>query len=152
VRRMGAEHPNWRGGRTVDHGYVFVKNRSHPHCNKGGYVREHILVAEEVLGRVLPDSAVVHHVNDARADNRKANLVICQDDRYHRLIHNRRRALRACGHVDWRLCCVCQTWDAPRNLVRYSQRAVAHAICKRLERNQARWRREAKLAQAKDVM
>jgi DNA-directed RNA polymerase sigma subunit (sigma70/sigma32) len=31
----------------------------------------------------------VHHVNGDRSDNRPANLVICEDQSYHQLLHQR---------------------------------------------------------------
>lgn len=50
------------GGRIRDKdGYILVKSPDHPHANSGGYVREHRLVMEGVLGRYLDPQEVVHH-------------------------------------------------------------------------------------------
>lgn len=76
----------------------------------GSYARAHILVAERALGRRLPEHAQVHHVNEDPSDNRPANLVICQDLAYHKLLHQRARALRASGHADWLRCWACKVY------------------------------------------
>lgn len=55
---------------------------------------EHIVIAERALGKFLPDGTVVHHVNDNRSENVGRNLVICQDQGYHNLLHERRDAYR----------------------------------------------------------
>lgn len=44
-------------------------------------------VASQALGKPLPKGACVHHVNGDPADNRPENLVICQDQDYHTLLH-----------------------------------------------------------------
>lgn len=55
-------------------GYVYVYFPDHPKSSKGGYIMEHILVMECLIGRHLKDDEVVHHVNHIRHDNRKENL------------------------------------------------------------------------------
>ncbi len=79
--RNGVGHPNWKGGRQVDaDGYILVWQLDHPHARRmagrksGGYVAEHRLVMEQVLGRYLEPGEVVHHLNGVHDDNRPENL------------------------------------------------------------------------------
>lgn len=78
VRQRGAPMQRngfWKGGRTIDKtGYVLVKIQNHPHANNAGYIREHRLVMEQILGRHLDPKEVVHHRNGDRSDNRPENL------------------------------------------------------------------------------
>ncbi len=66
----------WKGGRTRSKaGYVMVRAPDHPRAsNNGGYVFEHILVMEDVLGRHLLPGENVHHKNGVKDDNRPSNL------------------------------------------------------------------------------
>jgi len=75
-RRYGAVNPNWRAGRFVHRGYVYVYCPGHPFADKGGYVAEHRLVCEHTLGRMLVPGEVVHHKNGIRDDNRPGNLEV----------------------------------------------------------------------------
>lgn len=136
--KKGALNPRWKGGRILQLGYVLIKSPDHPRANQGGYVREHILVAEEALGRPLPEGAVVHHVNEDPADNRPTNLVICQDQAYHKLLHQRMRAKAACGHADWRRCVYCKEYDDPENLYVYSSAYASHRECNNADQRQRR--------------
>ena len=85
----GDAHHNWKGGRTTANGYVMILRRGHPRATVRGYVYEHVLVAEQALGKQLPGGAVIHHVNGDPTDNRSENLVICQGQGYHMGIHKR---------------------------------------------------------------
>jgi hypothetical protein len=73
--QFGTKNPNWYGGvkKTKD-GYIKVLRKGHPRSCVGGYVCEHILVMEKMLGGPLPEGAVVHHCNKDRGDNRPYNL------------------------------------------------------------------------------
>lgn len=76
---------------------------------KGREVYAHQCVAERALGRPLPAGAEVHHANEDRSDFRNANLVICQDKAYHKLLHVRLRTLKAGGNPATELlCCTCK--------------------------------------------
>lgn len=76
--QYGANNSFWKGGTVVDDaGYVLVKQDGHPRAKKhGGYVREHILVMESIIGRHLEPDEVVHHINGIKNDNRPENLMV----------------------------------------------------------------------------
>jgi hypothetical protein len=77
---------------------------------------QHIAVVEAAIGKPLPAGALVHHVNGNQRDNRPENLVACQDRAYHALLHQRQRALVACGNASFRKCKYCKRYDDPANL------------------------------------
>jgi len=85
-------NPNWGGGKCLcSQGYVLV------HVGEGKQVREHRLVAEEMLGRSLSPEEVVHHRNGDRTDNRPENLQVLPSQSEHMKIH--RTALKAVGEI-----------------------------------------------------
>lgn len=121
-----------RAGRWVNRfGYVLVWAPDHPRAASNGYALEHVVIAERVLGKPLPKGAEIHHVNERRAENTNANLVICQDDAYHKLLHTRMRALAACGNPNWRKCLYCKRYDDVDALRRHG-RGWLHPDCAQL--------------------
>lgn len=115
-------------------GYILVMVPDHPRAHKG-YVFEHILVVEAVLGKHLPDGAVVHHINGVKSDNRRENLVLCPDLAYHNLIHGRQRALEGCGRADWVRCRFCRHYGPPETMWTHPRRRYGyHRECRSAHR------------------
>jgi hypothetical protein len=72
--------------------YRFMKKKGHPRANKSGYVREHLIVAEKMIGRHLifignnhPDNEVVHHIDHNKKNNNPNNLHICSSRKHHKI-------------------------------------------------------------------
>lgn len=114
-------------------GYVFVYAPEHRRASAKGYVREHLIVAEDALGKPIPDGAEVHHVNEDKSDSRRGNLVICEDRTYHVLLHRRRRAFLACGDASALKCEFCQGYDRQSEIVTSGSHAF-HSDCRNASR------------------
>jgi hypothetical protein len=76
-----------------------IKNSGYVVVNVGVRERqyEHILIAEEMLGRKLkyfgqghPDNEVVHHIDCDKQNNSRENLLVCTHS-YHTSLHLRMR-------------------------------------------------------------
>lgn len=128
----------WKGGRMVDkQGYVRLRIPDHPHADPKGYVKEHLVVACRVLGRKLPPAAEVHHVDEDKTHNVGGNLVLCEGRAYHMLLHQRTRALDACGHANWRRCTLCQKYDDPEVMYCRRGKQAWHPDCRNDYRRRA---------------
>ncbi len=67
--RTGPSNPCFIG-RKISDGYVWAW------VDGRGYIQEHRLVAENMVGRPLERHEVVHHRNEIRSDNRPENLCV----------------------------------------------------------------------------
>ncbi len=85
----GPANANWNGGVHINKGYI--ENRT----ENGDYKREHRAIAERALGKPIDARHPIHHHDENKQNNANSNLVICEDDRYHFLLHQRAEVLRA---------------------------------------------------------
>lgn len=77
--RFGSNSPRWKGGRrraSVGGKYIYVYCPDHLDATKAGYVMEHRLVAEKMIGRRLKKNEIPHHKNGIKNDNRSENLKV----------------------------------------------------------------------------
>lgn len=75
LRPLDRTH-NGRPARLDTRGYVLVWEPDHPNKGFKGWMYEHRLVVEAVLGRYLETDEHVHHVNGVKDDNRPENLEV----------------------------------------------------------------------------
>ncbi len=66
-------------------GYVRVYVPMHPEANTWGYVYEHRVIAEQIIGRRLEKGEIVHHKNGKRWDNRPENLEVMTHEEHGKL-------------------------------------------------------------------
>lgn len=114
----------------VEGEYVRVKllERSR---HRAGWIDEHRAIAEVALGHSLPEQAEVHHFNEVKNDNRRGNLVICQDFRYHQFLHIRRGVQLAGGNPNTdKVCLDCGAAKSRESFSRSSKAGILNPRCK----------------------
>lgn len=100
--------------------------------------------AEKALGKPLPPKAVVHHLTESLAMD--SPICICDDQRYHMLLHVRTRVKTAGGNPNTdKICSHCRTvqpkTDFPKN--RYNGDGL-HSMCRTCTNERAARDRAAK--------
>lgn len=113
--KRGAECYQWKGGRSVSGGYVLVYMPDHPRAIRRR-VLEHVLVVERAMGKALSPKHPIHHVDGDGTNNAPQNLVACEDQAYHRLLHARQRALDACNNANAHPCRHCAGYDRQEDI------------------------------------
>lgn len=68
--------------------YKSVYLPNHPRAMSNGCVYEHILIAEQKLGRELKDGECVHHIDENKRNNDPNNLMIFDSVSSHTSFHN----------------------------------------------------------------
>jgi hypothetical protein len=130
LKLKGRKPHNWNGGiakvgiKGQQYGHLDVFMPNHHRAHGHGYVFEHTLIAEKALGKPLPREAVIHH-------HTSKQLVICQDQGFHNLLHKRTRALKACGHASWWKCVHCKEYDPLDKLAKHSRGSYIHPACRK---------------------
>lgn len=89
--KKGELSPRWKGSRKVSKrdGYVLIYSPDHPFARKmsgnggKGYVLEHRLVMEKIIGRYLYPDEDVNHVNGIKDDNRSDNLKLVRHNAHY---------------------------------------------------------------------
>lgn len=134
---------NFKSGRRIGgEGYVELL------VAPSTYRPEHVVVAEKALGKPLPEKACVHHVDRNPSNNAPNNLVICENWRYHTLLHARMRIIDVGGNPDIeKHCRQCKTlkpktefarsaanWDGYLNICRPCRYEYSKALRSKLRR------------------
>lgn len=72
-------------------GYIAVYRPEHPNSytseNWKGWIYEHRLIAEELLGRSLREDEVVHHLDCNKHNNRYDNIIVLASTSCHMKLH-----------------------------------------------------------------
>ncbi|MDY6857490.1 MAG: HNH endonuclease signature motif containing protein [Thermodesulfobacteriota bacterium] len=115
--RFGERSRNWKGGRKVNpYGYIEIYKPECIYSDCSGYVKEHIFVMSEYLGRKLSAGEVVHHINEDRSDNRIENLrLMARSDHVSLHLKGRRKSKEHCKKIS----------DSKKAIVHLIQRNVS---------------------------
>lgn len=85
VRHRHRGHITYALARETGKQYRLIYKPEHPYCTSRGYVREHRLVMEGQLGRLLKSSEIVHHIDSNTLNNSPDNLQVLDKKAHDRM-------------------------------------------------------------------
>ena len=86
-KKGGIKSKRWKNGKYQDKvGYIHIYKPKHLD-SKDGYILEHRLIMEEMIGRRLKPEEVVHHKNKIKNDNKPKNLQLFENSSSHIRFH-----------------------------------------------------------------
>lgn len=125
---------NWRGGIIKKHGRYYMWDPTHPNAYKQGYVAMAVFNASKALKKPLPKKSIVHHFDGNPGNNENSNLIVCENQEYHGLLHKRRTAHLKCGNPNFIKCYICGQYDNKSNLYVWPNgRTAVHRECRRVQ-------------------
>ncbi len=86
-RVRGIKNALYKDGSKPVLGYIRRVTKGHPNARSGGYVLEHRLAIEKVIGRALLPAEQVHHLNYQVKDNWLENLILFHTGSDHTKFH-----------------------------------------------------------------
>ena len=140
----GSNNPHYNNGKTYSkNDGILLTLPNHPNARKNGTVLEHIVICSAVLGKPLPLKAIIHHWDKNNSNNKSFNLLICQDQSFHMVIHMRQKAYEQSGHADYRYCNTCEKWHSTKDMCKNRNASLGYGhICKVCHRDAERIRRK----------
>ena len=121
--------PNWQGGKwyveKTKTWYVYAPG--HPKCRHNGGVAEHILNAENRIGRPTTKKEVVHHLDEDRDNNSPENLCVMTrvlHSSLHKVIGDVGIALLCRGEYDLVMSCLGTRYQEIVRQIYVEKRAV----------------------------
>lgn len=72
---------------AIANGYVYIYMPSHHRADTSGNIYEHIIIAEQKLGRPLTKEEVAHHKDKNRSNNSPENLIVFATNADHTRYH-----------------------------------------------------------------
>lgn len=91
IKRPLERTHNGKPARLDSDGYVWIWEPDHPEAHRyKGWMAEHRIVAERIVGRLLTKADEVHHINRVKHDNRESNLEVLNSVTHARETANQR--------------------------------------------------------------